>query len=724
MPRTIIVSNRLPVRFSQEDGQLAVQPSEGGLATGLSSFYKKEGNLWIGWPGIIPGTDDEANQITGILKARNMMPVFLDAEDLELYYEGFSNATIWPAFHYFNQNVDLAEGYWESYNKVNKKFATVVKDVAEGSDILWVHDYHLFLLPQLLRQEFPGITIGFFQHIPFPSFEIFRMLPQRKALLEGVLGSDLIGFHTYDDTRHFLSSVSRLIGKGNLQGMVEYKSRVIKVDSFPMGIDYQKYQELSITEETLDREKRYKSSFGDQKLLLSVDRLDYSKGIPNRLEAFELFLNKYPEYREKVSLLMVVVPSRDTVEKYAELKEEIDLQVGRINGNFNRVHWTPIHYFYRSLSAFALSAFYRMADVALITPLRDGMNLVCKEYVATRTDLRGVLILSEMAGASKELSDAILVNPYNTNEVANAIKSALTMPLEEQERHLKVMQSSLKRYNVFKWAEVFMDELRDIKRKQVELHPVKWDEESFKHLKNNYLKSSNRIFFLDYDGTLVDFNNDPDQALPTEEVFQILRKLSGDIKNKVVLISGRNRDFLDKAFAGIPLDVIAEHGVWLKKKNESWDTLTKLDNNWKDEIRSTLDFYVTRTPGAFVEEKDYSMVWHFRKTETGLGERRSRELTSQLNYLARDRNLKVLEGNKVVEIKSTEVDKGIAARRWLEDGEYDFILALGDDWTDEDTFRVIPANGFTIKVGGGISNAKFSVENFTEVHKLLQELTR
>jgi len=719
MSKTIIISNRLPVKFIEEDGELKAQPSEGGLATGLSSFYKQKGNIWLGWPGITPKDKVQEKHIENKLGSQNMKPVFLTEEEIELYYEGFSNSTIWPNFHYFNQYVVSDDKFWSSYLKVNQKFFQSSLEIVEPGDTLWIHDYHLLLLPQLLRNEFPEITIGFFQHIPFPSFEIFRTLPWRKELLTGMMGSDLIGFHTYDDTRHFLSAVSRVVGKGNSQGIVEYGNRVVKVDSFPMGIDYERYHNAALDEETLSRMERYRRSFGNQKLILSLDRLDYSKGIPDRLRAFEQFLINYPEYVEKISLVMVVVPSRDTVGKYAELKEEVDNLVGRINGNFNRVEWTPIHYFYRSLSLPALSAFYRLCDIAFITPLRDGMNLVCKEYVASRVDMKGVLILSEMAGASKELSDAILVNPFDVNEIMEAIHRAILMPESEQAKHMEIMQSSLKRYNVFKWAKFFIEELKEIKKKQTELNPIKWDSELSSNLKSEYQKSENRIIFLDYDGTLVGFNNNPEMAIPTEDILEILTKLSIDDKNKIVLISGRNKEFLEKSFGKIHMDMVAEHGVWLRDDRRKWQTLTTLDANWKNEIRLILEFYVDRTPGSFIEEKDYSMVWHFRKVETGLGELRSRELTSHLIYMARDLNLKVLEGNKVVEIKSSEVDKGIAAKRWLEKNDYDFILAMGDDWTDEDTFKIIPPTGFSIKVGGGISNARFSVENYVKIKEIL-----
>ncbi|MDC1331378.1 trehalose-6-phosphate synthase, partial [bacterium] len=405
MGKTIIISNRLPVKIEQENNELVYKASEGGLATGLNSVFKQGNNLWVGWPGLAIEKAQE-EEVHAKLIEQHMKPVFLSSEEIEDFYEGFSNETLWPNFHYFNQYTVYKEELWLAYQRVNQKFAEIVSEELEEDDTVWIHDYQLLLLPQLIRAISPNATIGFFLHIPFPSYESFRLLPWRRQLLNGMLGADFLGFHTYDDMRHFLSSVNRLAGLGNSNGTIKVKNRLIKADALPMGIDYEKYAASAQDPETLAREARYRESIGTVQIILSIDRLDYSKGIPQRLRAFELFLSKYPDFKEKVSLFMVVVPSRDSVSKYKQLKEEIDLLVGRINGQFSKLNWTPIHYFYRSFPLPALSAFYRISDVALVSPMRDGMNLVCKEYVASRLDKKGVLILSEMAGASKELSDA------------------------------------------------------------------------------------------------------------------------------------------------------------------------------------------------------------------------------------------------------------------------------------------------------------------------------
>ncbi|MCG8306951.1 MAG: bifunctional alpha,alpha-trehalose-phosphate synthase (UDP-forming)/trehalose-phosphatase [Cytophagales bacterium] len=723
MGKTIIVSNRLPVKIIREDDSFYYVPSEGGLATGLSSIYKQGDNLWVGWPGQNVKKDEEKQQIKSDLKRENMIPVFLSKKLIENFYEGFSNDTIWPIFHYFLQYANFDPNFFDAYVEANKVFCNAVIEVASEKDTIWIHDYQLLLLPQMVRKKLPDIGIGFFQHIPFPSYEVFRMMPWRKKILRGMLGADLVGFHTYDDMRHFLSSVSRLVGIPNSRGRIETGNRIIEVDSFPMGIDYNKYAIAAASPKTIDKEIKFRASLGKEKLIISIDRLDYSKGLPKRLKAFELFLNKYPEFEEQVSLIMIVVPSRDNVAQYKELKEEVDLLVGRINGKFGKLNWTPIHYFYRSFALESLSAFYRMAHVALVTPMRDGMNLVCKEFIASKLDKTGVLILSEMAGASKELSDAILINPNNTDQMVDAIFKALTMPEEEQVIHISIMQETLKRYNINHWVNMFMDRLSHVIEEQKSMATKKLDEQTSAVIKRQFSKSQNRMLFLDYDGTLVGFHPDPQMAKPDHTLINLLKKLTANEKNRIVIISGRDRETLDAWLGHMQLDIIAEHGVWLKERDGGWETITKLKSKWKDEFRPILDAYVNRTPGSFIEEKDHSLVWHFRKVETGLGELRSRELTSHLKYLSTGKNLQVLEGDMVVEVKNADVNKGRAAQKWIDSYEPDFTLALGDDWTDEDTFKAMPRDAITIKVGSTSSAAKFNVPAFKEVRGFLRDLT-
>ena len=723
MSKTIIVSNRLPVSLQQKFGKFEFKPSAGGLATGLGSIYKEGDNIWIGWPGNDVEDATQRQEVVEELKNLKMAPVFLTKEDIELYYEGFSNETIWPAFHYFTQYINYEESYWQSYVEVNRKFCDAILEKADADDTIWVHDYQLLLLPMMLREELPQATIAFFQHIPFPSYEIIRMLPWRKALLEGMVGADLIGFHTYDDMRHFLSAVGRILGLSNESGYIQADNRLVNVDSFPMGIDYDKFAKAAVGKKSLANVKKFKSLLGEQQLLLTIDRLDYSKGIPQRIKVFDELLEANPEYHGNVSMIMVVVPSRAKVKSYMELKEEIDTLVGRINSKYSTLNWVPIHYFYRSFPFNELSAFYAMSDIALVTPLRDGMNLVCKEFVASKTNKKGVLILSEMAGASKELVDAVLVNPNDMHAVKESIIRALKMPEEEQINRISAMQASLKRYDIFQWVKVFMDRLANVKEKQKDFQSKAIDQALMTELESKFKAAKRPILFLDYDGTLVGFKARPEDAFPDQELKDLVGKLSE--RCQVVIISGRDKETLGKWFANHRVDMIAEHGVWMKRKEEEYFELyAEVDDSWKPDIRQVMEYYVLRTPGAFIEEKHHSLVWHYRKVESGLGDLRMRELFSHLKYMASGHNLQVLEGNMVLEIKRPDINKGRAASGFMKGEDYDFIMALGDDWTDEDTFKAMPKEAYTIRVGYAYTQADYNIKNPSEVRKLLSQLVR
>lgn len=722
MSKTIIVSNRLPISLQHKNGKFEFKPSAGGLATGLGSIYKEGENIWIGWPGNDVEDEGQRLEVVDELKKLKMAPVFLTKKDVELYYEGFSNETIWPAFHYFTQHINYEDEYWDAYWQVNKKFCDAILAKANEDDTIWVHDYQLLLLPMMLRKALPNATIAFFQHIPFPSYEIIRMLPWRKQMLEGMVGADLIGFHTYDDMRHFLSAVGRILGLSNESGFIQADNRLINVDAFPMGIDYDKFEQAALSPKTKGYVKKFKKTLGDQKLLITIDRLDYSKGIPNRIKVFERLLDEHPEYRGKVSMIMVVVPSRDQVKSYQALKEEIDTLVGHINSKFSTLNWVPIHYFYRSFPFNELSAFYSMSDIALVTPLRDGMNLVCKEFVASKTNQRGVLILSEMAGASKELVDSILVNPNDQEGVTSAIVEALSMDEEEQEVRMISMQSSLKKYDIFQWVKVFMDRLKFVKEKQADLESKALDKKIINQMKVAFKTAKKPLLLLDYDGTLVGFKGRPQDAFPDEELKVLVAALAEQCQT--VIISGRDKETLGEWFKGQKVDMIAEHGVWLKRKDqkEDWILYAEVDDSWKEDIRKVMEYYVLRTPGALIEEKHHSLVWHYRKVESGLGDLRMRELFSHLKYMARGHNLQVLEGNKVLEIKRPDINKGRAATAMMKGEDYDFIMALGDDWTDEDTFKAMPKNAYTIRVGYTYTQANYNIKNPLEVRELLKTL--
>lgn len=726
MKRLLIVSNRLPVNVIKREGNLRFLPSAGGVATGLSSFYKSYSSRWIGWPGMTLENidDEEKHQIEESLSAQGCHPVFLSKPMVDNYYYGFCNRTVWPLFHHFPLYTSYNRSFWEAYRRVNQVFCDAVVDSAQPGDVIWVHDFQLMLLPGLIRKRLPEASIGFFLHIPFPSFEVFRLLPWRKEILEGLLGADLIGFHTNDYLLHFLDSVHRLLGHEHSFGRINAGNRLAKVDVFPMGIDYKRFASAVEDPEVRDAIRRFEKKLEGQKVILSIDRLDYTKGIPQRIQAFDLFLERNAQYKEKVTLILVVVPSRTGVEQYAQIKNRVDELVGKINGKQGNIGWMPIWYMYRSQPFHNLVALYNVADAALVTPMRDGMNLIAKEFLATKTDGRGVLILSEMAGASKELGEAIVVNPNNQDEVAWAIKEALTMPQEEQVERNRIMQKRLNRYNVVRWGTDFIDALSNVKKIQLALSVRKLTEETQKKLIRSYWQSDNSIMLLDYDGTLVPFAEKPQKARPDEELLNMLDALGESPKTEVVIISGRDKETLDKWFGNRNLGLVAEHGVWIKDRGKPWETIEPLRDDWKEQMNPILEWYEDRTPGSFIEEKDFSLAWHYRKADPQLASIRARELKDELLQLTANLNLGIQEGSKVIEIKSVGINKGRAALHWLSRKAWDFILAIGDDWTDEDLFAVLPQSAYSIKVGVSPSKAKFNLDSVQEIRALIHQLAK
>jgi len=735
MPKNIIVSNRLPVQITIDKDAINLKGSVGGLATGMKSVHAEGNSIWIGWSGLKEEdvTPENSINIFNALKKEKCVPVALTDDDVENFYLGFSNKTLWPLFHYFTEYTTFDNNQWISYKEVNEKFAEIVLENCEDGDTIWVHDYQLLLVPQLIKEKKPDTKIGLFLHIPYPSFEIFRTFPWREQLLHGMLGSDLIGFHTYDYERHFISSVKRILGLEVNFNEILYEDRIVKVDSFPMGIDYEKFNtaaklnEDSNPEERSDLQKRldeHKQSTSGAKLILSIDRLDYTKGIPNRIRAFEYFLNRYPEYKEKVRLIMLAVPSRSNVPQYKKLKRETDELVGRINGEFSTVNWTPIWYFYRSIPFDNLIDLYTSAEVALITPLRDGMNLVAKEYVATRVNLDGVLILSEMAGAAKEMHEALIINPNNFEEFSDTIKEALEMPKEEQASRMKSLQKRLKRYTVEKWSDEFMKSLVATQKsnKTTSVVPLK---ETLQNKEVEKFKSAkNRLIFLDYDGTLVGFKDDPQKASPDEELFALLDAINEIPNTTLVLVSGRDKETFNRWFKGKTYSLITDHGIWMKQKNVDWEAAAILKNTWMENIHPILESFVDNTPGTFIEEKKYSLAWHYRKADAELAQKRTIELNTVLTSLISNHELSVLLGNKVVEIKSSSIDKGKACTKFMLNKEFDYVVAIGDDYTDEYMFEELPDTATTIKVGFMKTSAKYFVKSPKEVRSFLSKLTQ
>ena len=645
---------------------------------------------------------------------------------MDRFYHGFCNKTLWPLFHYFPDLTLYEEEYWEEYKQVNHMFAEAVLKVLRPDDLLWVHDYQLMLVPGLVRERFPDMPIGFFLHIPFPSYEVFRLLPRawRVEIIEGLLGSSLVGFHTYDYTRDFLTSVLRTVGYEHQLGSLTLRDRVVTGDTFPMGIDYERFAKAAASTETETRVADLRAKCTGQRVIFSVDRLDYTKGLINRLRGYDVFLKRNPQWHGKVVFIVSVAPSRIALESYQAMKQELEQTVGRIVGAYGTVNWTPLVYQFRNLGFEEIVALYRLCDVALITPLRDGMNLVAKEFVASRPDQTGVLILSEMAGAAKEMGEALVINPLHSGDVAQALEQALAMPVEEQVRRNRLLQERLRRYNVVRWAEDFVQALEATQKTEAARQARALSGKVLAGLIQQYRSAVRRALLLDYDGTLVPFVEDPSLARPDQEVLELLTGLATAARNEVIIVSGRPRRDLEEWFGALPVALVAEHGVWLRPKGGDWRMLKTITTEWKERVRPILQLYVDRLPGALLEEKEFSLAWHYRRADPEQASRRARELLDALAGFTRNIDVQVLEGNKVLEVRNTGVSKGSAATEWLGGLGADFILAIGDDWTDEDLFRALPPPAYSVRVGLANTAARYYLSNHTAVRRVLRELSQ
>jgi len=732
MSRLIIISNRLPFSIDRTGEEVKVRQSSGGLVSAIKSFFERKSDGATHTEKIWVGSMDASEEDWKYAQDEGLLPsdfgieaVFPEAGAYSNYYNGFSNSTLWPLFHYFPAFVEYRKENFDDYRRVNQLFANRVAEIYRPGDVVWVHDYQLMMVPDLLRKVLPDATIGFFLHIPFPSYEILRLLPTswKQQLMQGMMGADLIGFHTHDYVQHFIQSAKMILQVESQFNNIYYGNRVVKADQFPIGIDYIKFREACIDETVVAISTALEEKFIGQKIIFSVDRLDYTKGLNYRLDGYDHFLCAHPEWKGKVVFILNVVPSRGNICTYNDMKRSIEEQVSTINGKYSTLHWQPIIYRYNHLSFEELCALYQAADVALITPLRDGMNLVAKEYIASCID-KGVLVLSELTGAASELNETILVNPTDVEEVADGIHKSLVMPLIEQRSRLASMQRRIAEYDVQKWINDFLDQLMITKKEQEALKVNILHEEDISKMVTHFEKAQRRCILLDYDGTLAPYQKLPSLAVPSQELIELLTTLTSDEENEVVIISGRDVATLDKWLGKLPLNMIAEHGACARYKNGEWREIVSISTEWKDQVRPVMQLFVDRCAGSFIEEKKSTLAWHYRNTNGELGFMRSRELRNTLLQLTANTSLQVIDGNKVLEVRMIGVDKGVASINMLAQIQPDFVLCIGDDATDEDMFRAIRDKGYTIKIGRANTAAQFTILSQREVFPFLGRFVR
>ena len=723
-----MVSNRLPLSVRKvRDGEWKSEASSGGLQSAMNPILERRGGLWIGWPGYGPRLKDAGwdAQIELWKERYGYHAVDLPAALARRFYEGYANQTLWPLFHSFSTRFDYDAELWAAYVTANRRFRDAVLEHLQPGDTVWIHDYHLMLLPRMLRDVAPEVRIGFFLHIPFPASELLRILPRRDEVLRGLLGADFVAFQTHADLQHFRASLLRLIGLPSQMDRVIAQGHSTRIDALPISIAPDEFTALLDDDaETRAALASLRARFAGQRIVLAVDRLDYTKGIPQRLRAFRKLLASAPHLRGKVTLVQVAVPSRERIPEYELLRREVSELVGEVNGEFGRPEWTPVVYMRRGISRSELVALYAAADVGWVTPLRDGMNLVAKEYVACHRGQDGALLLSEFAGAAAEMGEAFLVNPYDEERTAATLERILEMPAEERQERMALLYRRVQRNNVYRWAERFLGMLEGAAAGRVTVSdtpedlPVDAAVEAFH-------AAEQRLVLLDYDGTLVPYAGRPREAIPPAHVLSLLSALAAQPGVTLSVVSGRSRHDLETWFGRIErLWLIAEHGAAVRPPGQGWELVRGgPPPGWKAKVLPVLEHYLDRTPGSLIEEKEFALVWHHRLADPEFGEWLANELVATLDEMLADSELQAIRGNKTVEVRLVWANKGtVVDRLEAEHRDATFRLAMGDDRTDEDLFDRMRDRAWTVRVGEGRSTARYSVRTPAEVVSFLSRL--
>ena len=725
------------MRFTLTDDQFEVEPSAGGLASALSAV--RGDSIWIGWPGtVVP--EHLQGDVTDRLAADNLVPIFLSADEEEDFYGRVCNDTLWPLFHYFGDRLRITPEAWDRYVHVNERFADAILEHSGPDSRVWVHDFHLMLVPRMLRRRSPGLSVGFFLHTPFPSSEVYRLLPAREEVLRGLLGADYVSFQVGDYARHFRSSCLRIIAVDSQPDGIDIDSRRVGIGVDPIGIDTIGFQEILGDPETGRLLSQLDEQYAGRKLILGVERLDYTKGIPQKLLAFERLLEQDPDRARTTTMLQVLVPSRLESPEYQQQRNDIELLIARINGRFGQPGITPVEYLHRNISKQGLVALYRRADVMMVTPLRDGMNLVAHEFVLCQSEpglpgrWRGSLLLSELAGSAQVLPGAVLVNPWDTDGVAERLGTALELDLPERRRRLETMSKRVEALDCRKWADGFLTRLgrysrRDRRRKP----PPDVDGEVKERLLRRFVRARARTVMLDYDGTLRELEPHPDLAIPTRDIRLLLRELAALPATDVHIVSGRRRRQLEQWFGALPIHLCAEHGYLARAPGGEWRTLVELDLTWMRPIERLLRRVAADVPGAHVERKSCSVAWHYREAEPEYGSWRAHELLNDLGQHLAGAPAEILLGLRVIEVRARGVDKGVYVRDVFPDGKEPgrFVMGLGDDRTDHDLLDALPSGSVAGHVGGLLPSTRtdggprehIHVLGPGEVRQLLRELT-
>lgn len=722
MSRCLLVSNRLPVAYNSQLGIFT--PSSGGLVSAIKGLDPEKVGFNFEWMGIM--TDDINEEKIKSLKTNPVgnlpsHPIIVPKKKYDLYYNSYSNNVLWPLFHYERSMVRHSNEGWEAYKEVNQMVAEAIVNEAQDDDTIWVHDFQLLLVPGIVKDKRPNLKVGFFLHIPFPSSEIFRELPQRKEILSSIVRCDLVGFHDLSYLNHFRSSIQRVLGD------IPTNEKMWGV--YPISIDTQHFMDLSKKPETQEFITKYKHYKQNMKWILGVDRLDYIKGLLLKLRAYRTFLKRYPEERGKVQMVQIVIPSRTEVPEYQELKRHIEQLVSRINGEYGTPTYTPVLYLYHSVTEPELSCLYQLSDVLHIGSRRDGMNLVSLEYVISQTQENpGTVLLSEFAGAHSTLSYAISINPWNVKDTAAKIKESLHHPLNKRQNEMKAMQEFLVNYNSSDWARIF---LRDLTKEIPQEDTVKSLPIDGKFDWMDQLKGKKVLFFCDLDGTLAPISSYPRDVRLDVQTINLLQAISEKKNCEFVVVSGRDKEFLEEQFLDNDMEfpLAACHGAYsYSPLDNTWHSLVSYDSTrWRGTVLEILKLYALRTPESFIEDKGHAITWHYRNSPRDFADFLANKLFFELEEALLNQPVQVSHGKKVIEVKSIQANKGYFVQQWIqkEQKKPDVVVAIGDDTTDEDMFSVLQErkdiSPFCIKVGKEKTHAHYFIKEQAGVNLFLEK---
>ncbi|KAJ2162076.1 hypothetical protein GGF46_000951 [Coemansia sp. RSA 552] len=704
LPFTITVDKETPEepytwKVSRRSGHTAMYAGIRALGERPNTACTQVG--WIGNYRDLKGdehpceglSDESRANICNELAKHSAVPVFVDEDTANGHYEGYSKQILWPLLHYMSWSDcrPMNPAWWASYNKVNSVFAATIDSIYQDGDIVWIHDYHLMLLPEMVRSSHSKASIGFFLHSPFPSSELFRSLPNREEILNGMLGSTSIDFQTYSYARHFLSSCTRVLGLESTPTGIDNKGSLVAIGVFPIGIDARYVQERRQEPMVRTKIRDFRQVFANKRIIIGRDRLDEVAGIKQKLEAFERFLGMYPEWQNNVVLIQVTQPGQT---RQPRLEAKISELVTSINSQYGSLEFMPVMYHHQFLNTDEYMALLSLADLCLITVIRDGMNTGSLEYVVCQQDKHSPLLLSEFTGTAGSVSGAIQINPWDYEGVAQAIDTALRMGPEEKKMRYKEMYSHVMNHDAQYWATTVIQDLRaTVLAGQSGSETPALD---LQLLAKCFKASKRRMIMLDYDGTLTPITNIPAQALPPPPMLEALTSLCADPQNFVCVISGRDRAFLDLHLGDIKgLALSGEHGSFIRYPGGEWiNLLAEMDMSWKDEVMSIFQFYTERTAGSTIEDKETAITWHYRNADPEYGEFQAKECMNHLeDSVVSKRPVEILVGKKCLEVRPMSVNKGEIVKRLMgaRPEQWEFVVCAGDDKTDEDMFRSLRA---------------------------------